>query len=106
MRKTKLSASFCEKECCLFSSYISDPHLALEQGRNQVEVPPSESQEVRVPPSESQEVPHSEIQEVPQGRKPSGSTSFGKPKTSIGKKLAGGALVGAGAYVGYKVPIK
>ena len=49
----------------LFSSYISDPHLALEQGRNQVEVPLSESQEVRVPPSESQEVPHSEIQEVP-----------------------------------------
>ena len=33
----------------MFSSYISDPHLALEQGRNQVEVPPSESQEVRVP---------------------------------------------------------
>ena len=39
----------------LFSSYISDPHLALEQGRSQVGVPHSESQ-VEVPHSESQEL--------------------------------------------------
>ena len=72
MRKTKLSASFCEKEFCKF---VLKLYFRSSFGFGS-------------------------------RTKPSGSTSFGKPRTSIGKKLAGGAVVGAGAYVGYKVPIK
>ena len=65
MRKTKLSASFCEREFCKFVLKLYF-----------------------------------------RSSKPSGSTSLGKSRSSIGKKLAGGALVGAGAYVGYKVQVR
>ena len=82
MRKTKLSASFCEKEFCKF---VLKLYFRSSFGFG-----------TRTKPSGSTSF----------GKPRSTSTSFGKPKTSIGKKLAGGALVGAGAYVGYKVTIK